>query len=151
MEQAPQHSWRSAPEWPVPAPPLWWTRGGKMAWRWEPWTVEGRRGMECGNQTAEPPLPKDPHLCPSRPANGGSYFRKPEGLEEGADPLPPWKRLQPPKRDQEAEHLLCGLPEREEPEAEGSTSGEEEEERPLPLSSDLDTARFDEIKEDCCT
>ena len=76
MEQAPQHFWRSAPEWPPPAPPLWWTRGGKMAWRWEPWTVEGRRGMECGNQTAEPPLPKDSHLCPSRPANGGTDSRR---------------------------------------------------------------------------
>ena len=47
-----------------------------MAWRWEPWMVEGRRGMECGNQTAEPPPPKDPHLCPSRPANGGTDSRR---------------------------------------------------------------------------
>ena len=32
----------------------------------------------------------------------------------------------------------------------GSTRGEEAE-RPLPLPSDLDTARFKEISDDCCT
>ena len=46
-----------------------------MAWRWEPWIVEARRGKECGNQTSEPPPPKDPHPCPSRPANGGTDSR----------------------------------------------------------------------------
>ena len=42
------------------------------------------------------------------------------------------------------------MPEHEEPAAEGFTSGEEEE-RPLPLPSDLDTARFGEIRDDFCT
>ena len=37
----------------------------------------------------------------------GSYFRKPEGLEEGADPLPPRKRLRPPEREEE-ERALTG-------------------------------------------
>ena len=40
----------------------------------------------------------------------GSYFRKPEGLEEGADPSPPLKRLRPPDREEEEERLPYGLP-----------------------------------------
>ena len=69
-------------------------------------------------------------------------------MEEEADPLPPWKLLRPPEREEEEKRLPCGLPVREEPGAEGSTSGEEEEERALPLPRDLDTARLEEIRED---
>ena len=35
----------------------------------------------------------------------GSYFRKPEGLEEGADPLPPRERLRLLNREAEEERL----------------------------------------------
>ena len=72
-------------------------------------------------------------------------------MEEGADPLPPLKRLRPPEQDEEAEHLPYGLPAREGPEAAGSTRGEEEEERDLPLPKDLDTARLEDIREERCT
>ena len=47
-----------------------------MAWGSEPWTAEGCGGRECGNHTAAPPLPKDLHPCPSRPANGGTDSRR---------------------------------------------------------------------------
>ena len=50
--------------------------GGQRVVRWQPWTVEGRRGRECGNRTATPPLPKALHLCPSRPANGETDSRR---------------------------------------------------------------------------
>ena len=91
---------------------------------------------------------------PDRVRQGdGSYFRKPEGPEEGADllpPPPPLKRLRPLEREEEDERLNCGLPAREEPAGEGSTAGEEEE-RPRPWDRDLDMARFEEINDDCCT
>ena len=38
--------------------------------------MEVRREKECGNHTAAPPLPKDPHPCNSRPANGGTDSRR---------------------------------------------------------------------------
>ena len=53
--------------------------------------------------------------------------------------------------EEEAERLPYGLPVHEGPEAVGSTSGEEEEERDLPLPKDLDTARFEDIREERCT
>ena len=68
----------------------------------------------------------------------GSYFRKPEGPEEGADPLPPRERLRLLKREDET------------PAEAGAARGEEEE-RPLPLANDLDMARLEEMSEDCCT
>ena len=46
------------------------------AGRWEPWIEEDRTGKECGNRTAGPLLPKAPHPCPSRPANGGTGSRR---------------------------------------------------------------------------
>ena len=69
---------------------------------------------------------------------------------EGADLLPPLKRLRPLEREEEDERLKCGLPAREEPAGKGSTTGEEEE-RPLTLARDLDMAKFEEISDDCCT
>ena len=69
------------------------------------------------------PLPEDllhPRICapslqacqwrdrqpPDRVKQGdGSYFRKPEGFEEGADPLPPLKSLLPPERKEDAERF----------------------------------------------
>ena len=43
---------------------------------------------------------------PDRVRQGdGCHFRKPEGVEEGADPLPPVKRMQPPERKEDAEHF----------------------------------------------
>ena len=43
---------------------------------------------------------------PDRVKQGdGSYFRKPEGFEEGTDPLPPLKRLRPPGREADAERF----------------------------------------------
>ena len=71
--------------------------------------------------------------------------------KEPTPPPPPRKRFRPPEREEKEECLPCDLPVRKEPGAEGSTSGEEEEERALPLSRDLDTARLEEMREDCCT
>ena len=43
---------------------------------------------------------------PDRVRQGdGSYFRKPKGFEEGADPLPPLKRLRPPEHEEDAKHF----------------------------------------------
>ena len=43
---------------------------------------------------------------PDRVRQGdGSYFRKPEGFEEGADPLPPLKRLRPLESEEDAERF----------------------------------------------
>ena len=43
---------------------------------------------------------------PDRVKQGdGSYLRKPEGFDEGADPLPPLKRLRPPEREEDAERF----------------------------------------------
>ena len=40
---------------------------------------------------------------PDRVREGdGSHFRKPKGFEEGADPLPPLKRMRPPEREEDA-------------------------------------------------
>ena len=40
---------------------------------------------------------------PDRVREGdGSHFQKPEGFEEGANPLPPLKRLRPPEREEDA-------------------------------------------------
>ena len=69
-------------------------------------------------------------------------------MEEGADPLPPLKRLRPPEREEDAERFSYSRPARGGPEAEGSTSGEEEEARDFPLPNDHDTARLDEIREE---
>ena len=77
----------------------------------------------------------------------GSHFRKPEGLE-GADRLPPLKRLPPPDREEEAERFPNDRPARGGPEEEGSTSGEEEEVRDLALPKERETARLEEIIED---
>ena len=85
------------------------------------------------------------------PVKGWLLLPETRGLEEGADSLPPRKRLRPPKRDEEAECLPYGLPERGGPEAAGSTRGEEEKKRDLPLPKDLDTARLEEIREERCT
>ena len=85
---------------------------------------------------------------PDRVRQGdGSHFRKPEGLE-GADCLPPLKRLPPPDREEEAERFPNDRPARGGPEEEGSTSGEEEEVRDLALPKERETARLEEIIED---
>ena len=45
-----------------------------------------------------PGLPVEGQTGPDRVRQGdGSYFRKPEGFEEGVDPLPPLKRLRSPE------------------------------------------------------
>ena len=77
----------------------------------------------------------------------GSYFRKPKGLEEGADPLPPLKRLRPPDREEGEERFPYGLP-RGVPDEWGSTRGEEEEGLDLPLPKERETARLEEISEE---
>ena len=133
-----------------------------MAGRWEPWmwrVAEERNAVTVPQPfTTQGFAPLSLQACqwgdrqpPVRVRQGdGSYFQKPEGPEEGADPLHPRERLRPPKREEEAERLRRGLPWRKEPAEDGSTRGEEAE-RPLPLPSDLDKARFEKINDDCCT
>ena len=74
----------------------------------------------------------------------GSYFRKPEGLEGGAAPLPTLKRLRPPEREEEEERFPYGLPQGA-LEERGPTRGEEEEGADLPLPKERETARLEEI------
>ena len=80
----------------------------------------------------------------------GSYFRKPKGPEEGADPLPTRERLRLLNLEAEEERLRRCWPWRKAPEVDAAARGEEVE-RPLPLSSDLDMARLEDISDDCCT
>ena len=82
------------------------------------------------------------------PERGWLLLRKPEGLEEGAAPFPPLKRLRPPEREEEEERFPHGLP-REKPDDLGPVRGEEEEEgADLPLPRERKTARLDEIWEE---
>ena len=107
----------------------------------------------CSTSTTHGSAPLSLHSCQWRdrqPSDrvrqgDGSYFRKPEGLEEGADPLPPLKRLPPLDREEEAERFPDDRPARRGPEGEGSTRGEEEEARDLARPKERETARLDEI------
>ena len=86
---------------------------------------------------------------PERVRKGdGSYFRKPEGPEEGAAPFPQLKRLRPLEREEEEERFPYGLP-REKDDDRGPVRGEEEEEgADLPLRRERESARLDDIWEE---
>ena len=134
-----------------------------MASRWEPWTVEGCRGRECGNRTAASPIPKDPHLCPSRSANGGTDSRRtgsgkvmaptsgtPKVRKKEPTPYHPGSAYDHHNGMMRCSAYRAACQSVRNPQQKYPRVGEEEE-RPLPLPSDLDTARFDEIRGDCCT
>ena len=92
---------------------------------WEQWK---RRSAEEGQTIAQPQHLYNPRLRtrvppglpmgqwrdrqpPERGRKGdGPHRRKPEGPEEGAPPLTPLKRLQPPVREEEEERFPYGLP-----------------------------------------
>ena len=118
--------------------------------------MEDRTGRECGNRTATPPLPKAPHPCPSRPANGGTGSCR-TGSGKVMAPTsgnPKVRKKEPTSYYPESAYSLRN--ERLKKSAYNAVCrsvrhSQEEEERPLPLARDLDMARLEEIKDDCCT